>query len=493
MTDAAPPPTPAHLFLACWGVLAALAPHQRSAAQKTTHGFIETARGMAALDDAAHAVQGLQALMDAKTVSERRGRMLGIMIAIDMVFAMIHPRSPRAPTRRALRPPAWLLALQDQRIAEGHFIADAGLALIPRGPLLRTARDVHASSADTLADRFTYLCAVKTSLDDHGSAITVSLRCIGMDLLNGVEPVAMPGAERIAFIPLAEAADDLDIHAVDRGGNPHAFYGPAATLPCAERFLDALDTLGEQDLAVAPELVMREADAGFIQTRLLQTKASPRLLLLGTGHSAECHEGQAYNEALLVNSVGTELWRQRKLWPASLDTAFACQLGLCGVGAHGHIPEDNAASRQVELVDIDGFGRLLVLICQDLKLTALDPLIEASQPDWILLPILADNLDVGRWAHRRALAISENAQSRFVGVTSRTLAMHYNTPSTTIGFALGPAQLAGDEEPLAMDRAAMFIAADLGAIPAKGTTIWHGAGWIQSTVGAYAGVPADDP
>lgn len=39
-----------------------------------------------------------------------------------------------------------------------------------------------------------------------------------------------PGAERILFVPVAEAEDDLDIHPVEMQGNRFAHYGPATGL-----------------------------------------------------------------------------------------------------------------------------------------------------------------------------------------------------------------------------------------------------------------------
>ena len=493
MTKAAASPTPAHLFLAYWQTAAALKPNQRSAAVRMPAAFLRAAREIAGQEDPQRAVEGLEALTAARTETERRGRMLAVMDAIDMLFAMLHPRTPRAATRRAARPPAWLVALQDERMTKGAFLVADGHALIPRGPLLRTARDPDASSADTLADRFAYLTAIPLTLDDKGSMIDVCLKCVGMDLLTGVEPIADRGNERIAFIPVAETADDLEIRRVDRGGNPHAYYGPAAGHQGGERLLSALGALEAQDLAVAPELVMSVEQTRQVQAGLPRAPGAPRLILLGTRHSEELEEDQAFNEAVLVNSVGSELWRQCKLWPAKLDPEHACQLGLCDEGNGAHIPEDNVSSREIKLVDIDGFGRVLVLICQDLKLAAIEPLIEASQPDWILVPVLADNLALGRWAHRRALAISENTQSRFVGVTSCSLAFRYETEPGPIGFALGPAQPADENEPPANQRAVMFVPADPQGSPVAGTTRWHGSGWGQSRVGSFAAVPETDP
>lgn len=484
MTSRAPAPTPAHLFLDYWTVAAALTEAQRTSALKTTREFEARAREMATMEDPEKAAAGLAALATGPTDVERRGRMLSVMNAIDMAFSTLHPRTPRAPTRRAPRPPSWLLAMQDRRFLDGFYISTERFALVPRGPLLRTARDPDASSADTLEDRFAYLAALPRILDHNGRNISVSIKCVGSDLLTGVEPIAKPGNERIAFIPVAEGAADLDICMIERGGNPHIHYGPAAAFAGGQRLADALTTLGGHDIAVAPELVMNPDQTALVQEKLRTASGSPRFVLLGTGNSAEHMEGMAFNEAVLVNSVGSELWRQRKVWPAKLGPSEASKLGLCETGTGTHYPEDNASGQDLQLVDIDGFGRVLVLICQDLKSPAIAPLVQASQPDWILVPILADNLAQGRWAHRQALAISENAQSRFVGVTSSTLAHRYGSDPATIGFALGPARIPDDADPEEMERAVAFVTAEPASSPAVGVTSWHGPGWIQSFVGA---------
>lgn len=109
-------------------------------------------------------------------------------------------------------------------------------------------------------------------------------------------------------------------------------------------------------------------------------------------------------------------------------------------------------------------------------------LIARLQPDWVLVPILADNLECGRWAHRRALTISETAQSRFVAVTSTALACRNGQdPTGAVGFALGPAVPAATEE---NERAVVFVKADRTESPHSGFTTWHGLDWIQSVVKA---------
>ena len=259
-----------------------------------------------------------------------------------------------------------------------------------------------------------------------------------------------------------------------------AHYGPMATLAGGQRLIDALHKHGRHDLAVAPELVMSPDQATYVQDGLRKTEAPPNLLLLGTQNSTDDENGQPFNEALLVNSVGTLLSRQRKIWPASISAQEGRKLGLCGEADEAQISENNASAREIEIVDIDGFGRVVVLICQDLMLEAAFNLIARLQPDWVLIPILADNLDAGRWAHRRALAISETSQSRFVAVTSTSLACRNGQePTGAVGFALGPAVPAATEE---NERAVVFVEADRTASPHSGITTWHGSEWIQSIV-----------
>jgi hypothetical protein len=467
--------------VALWRKTAALTASQRSNSLRPPAHFHKTALGIAGLDDPLHAVEALRALLD-KQPEEAIGRQLAVMIAIDELFACLHPRTPRAAAPGAPRPPAWISALQDRRTVCGYYLDVGGMLLLPRGPLLRMPRDPHASSADTLEDRFAYLTTISRVIQHRESPIAVNLKYVGMNLLDGVEPVSSPGRERISFVPIAESANDLDIKPVTLNERIFAHYGPTATLAGGQRIIDALHKHGKHDLAVAPELVMSPDQTAHVQDELRKAVSAPNLLLLGTQNSIDDENGQPFNEALLVNSMGTLLSRQRKIWPASIPAEQARKLGLCGDNDDAPVYENNASAREMDIVDIDGFGRVVVLICQDLMLDPANDLIARLQPDWVLVPILADDLECGRWAHRRALSISETAQSRFVAVTSSALACHAGQdPAGAIGFALGPAVPAATEE---NQRAVVFIKADRSASPHSGSTIWHGSEWIQSFVRA---------
>ncbi|MEJ6011178.1 hypothetical protein [Novosphingobium aquae] len=480
MEEPDPSPTPAHLFLEYWRKSAVLTASQRSSAPKVSSDFHHSALDMVHLEDPALAVAALRALVACSEAGEV-GAQLGAMRAIDEAFGAIHPRTPRPPSERATKLPPWMEGLRDSRVLQGKYCQAGELALVPRGPLLRVARHPHASSADSLADRFSYLSGVSLELSHEGTPIAIELSHVGMGMFDGVIPIERPGSERIAFVPLAELGEDLDVRAVEISGQKFAAYGPAACLDAKNRLIAAIDAVKESELVIAPELVMSADHSDAVCASLRECEEAPKLLLLGTENTHDTENGQPFNEAVIVNSVGSVIWRQRKIWPASISAEDGHVLGLCDAAASSRMPENNASGCALNVVDIDGFGRIIVLICQDLQLDISSDAVVQFQPDWVLVPILDSNLAVGRWAHRRAVNLSEKAQSRFLAVTSSALAYRYghlDADTAPIGMAIGPMQTEEDDD---VDRAAAFVTPINLHSPRYGVIQWRSAeGWTTS-------------
>lgn len=469
---------PAHLFIELWRDLSSCTPSDRSNSHNPGSEFREIAYEIAGANDPGQAVQGLLALINS-TLGADLGRKLGVMRAIDDLFAKVHPRVPRIVDQSSSLPP-WMTDLVDQRYLSGAFAASGDLALIARGPLIRTARDENASSADSLADRFAFLSVVPLKLDEKGQSIAVRLNYIGMDMISGVMPIDNPGNEKILFVPLAESEDELEVSAKENSGNWFAYYGPADSFDCTSRFQSALDTGSNFDMAVLPELVVSPEHTSRMERSLRERLDSPRLVLLGTENSIEEKNGQPFNEAILTNSIGTELWRQRKLWPAQIDVATAQTLGICSETDPAPMLENNTSGHELLISDIDGFGRVVVLICQDIQLDIASTIIERFQPDWVLLPILDHSILEGRWAHSRSFALSMRAQSRFVAVTSQSLGRRSGSDSTQpFGMALGPFEPATEGEPR---RAVRFVGSDSTTTPVCATATWNGEGWAETRI-----------
>lgn len=370
-----------------------------------------------------------------------RGQTLIAMQALDEAYYLIHPRGTLAPAASGLRSvlPHWLRNDRDRRQMQGRYAIDGDLILLPRGPLLRGARHPTASSADSLADRFAALAVAPVMLDQEGRGIRVEVKVVPPSVARGVPPGAAAGAETVAFIPIAEAADDIVTSARTAAGQVWVDFRLRASLNGPSCITAALAEAGGVDLAVAPEFMVDEANADALAEALTSSPAAARLVIAGSGATTSMQEAQAWNEARALNSSGVELWRQRKLWPAGIDAVRAGAFGAPAPPLGQLAYEDIAAGDRLTVVDAEGLGRCAILICQDLEAEGLAAdLVRHYQPDWVFVPLLDSGVGEGRWMHRRAFDLSARAQCRFVLVSSTSLAAKAGYPNPACAMAVGP-------------------------------------------------------
>jgi hypothetical protein len=194
----------------------------------------------------------------------------------------------------------------------------------------------------------------------------------------------------------------------------------------------------DADICIAPELLVREREADQVCTRLQSAPSDVRLAVLGSGHTAEMDgAGMHWNESRVVNGMGFTLWKQRKIWPASITCNDALGLGIACKGT-SNVVEHNASGDAVVVVDIEGMGRCVVLICQDLQAEPVtSQILQQFQPDWVLVPILDRNVDIGRWAHQRAISHA-SLPCRFLLSTSIAYSLKMGATPSTIGLAIAP-------------------------------------------------------
>lgn len=369
-----------------------------------------------------------------------RGNLLAIMRTMDFVFCRIHPRDDLEPNHR-LHIPVWLKNLRDQHRIQGYYSATADYRLIQRGPLLRTPREENAANADSLADRFTALAVVELKQKQHGRTITIQHKVIGTDAARGVAPGSKTGHEVVVFIPIAEAKEHLTAIKYSIGEQQFVDFQINSINP-ADYLLAALSQAPAADIAIAPEMVMMETHADELTQKLLNRHGSrPRLLIAGSGATTVAKsEGLPWNEARVVNSIGHELWRQRKIWPAGLNRQQAKKYQLSDVGSSKQMLEYNAAGHEIIIVDAGSLGRCVVLTCQDLKADpVVSEIIRQFQPDWVFSPILDPGINTGGWVHQRVLELSDISQARFLVASSTALGQWLKQPqSLACGFAHGP-------------------------------------------------------
>ncbi|WP_425929691.1 hypothetical protein [Pseudomonas sp. NyZ201] len=357
------------------------------------------------------------------SLDDTRGLVLDIMSAVDLAFSQIHPRKQSA--GGVLRPKpvkGWLKEYRTLRRDAGSYMEGEADRVIPRGPLAKVARSKDAAYATNLEDWFSFLSVVPIVYECRGRKIRTEVKVLNKSGVMGFSRDPEQNDD-VSVIPIAEASAELDIRCSTRNSKHFARYQSADPKAVVDRVLSILgveDTQGPS-ISLAPELLVDTSTADDIAARYGEIAHPPRLFVCGSGHTQEVKAGQAWNESRVINIAGIELWRQRKIWPASMDGATARTYKLTDP-TPGHLHEDNCAGDKLVIADLDDLGRCLIMICQDFEATSLaEVVIRCYQPDWVFVPILDRSVDVGRWGHSRAFNLSGLSQARFIIVSSTAL------------------------------------------------------------------------
>jgi hypothetical protein len=478
--------SPATLFLSLWKTASALTgPNRTNACAPDALFEDEVAKALQQQEpqEVFHRLIQLVA-GDVGLRYERHGRILSVMRAIDKMYFGIHPRAFR-PThsRKGYHAPRWLTESRDKRLLLGYYDGDDDRCLVPRGPLLRSPRDEVASSADSLADRFAALTVVPRAFLHEDRPVSVSHKIIGLSLTSGIAPGTKPGEESVVFVPVAEHGTDLSMAERTSGGKLFVDFRLNPSLNGAEVLQQALGAYGVVDIVIAPELVISEEHADQLQDMLLTHESTARVVIAGSGITRSTDEdGLVWNEARVINGCGAELWRQRKIWPAGLKKVRATGYNLSDPGA-GLVFEDTAAGDRIVVVDADGFGRCIILICQDIEALPLSgELIRTFQPDWIFSPILDPGIREGGWIHQRAFDLSAISNARFLVACSTSLARARAETVTepACGLAIGPKHsFDGDA-----GRVFALAYAEGKSAPRHAAIRWRSGEWNESTLGS---------
>jgi hypothetical protein len=446
MTDSSTDQSPAQLFLQLWHEAKAMDSYQRLTAITDNKKFNTAVEQALQCDSAQAAYDATTALLaagrKAPLAEESHGCILATLRVLDQLFYLIHPRSQFVAACALRRPrlPAWLRDLRDLRMITGEYAHDEQYRLIPRGPLTRRARGETASSAESLADRFNALALVPHTLSIETKSIKIQQPVFNEGSADGVPSGKNPGAEDVIFIPVAEQATDLHLNERQIAQQKFVDFRLAPSLNAATSIMQALKLAGPIDIAFAPELVVSEDHADELAKSIVTTPVQSRIIIAGSGPTrAQSVHKQPWNEARILSCWGIDLWRQRKIWPAGLGAELAVQYGLADPSPHLHM-EDNAESDTLVVADVDGLGRCVVMICQDIQGAPLtDEVVRLFQPDWVFMPILDRGVRPTRWSHQRAFGLSEHSFARFMVASSTALAMKLDpTVITECGMAIGP-------------------------------------------------------
>ncbi|SOB80686.1 hypothetical protein SAMN06297144_1188 [Sphingomonas guangdongensis] len=442
---------PGDVFLHLWRSANKWGPANRDIMPPPPDDFIEAMRKAVARDDGAVAVTEVLDLLTTihpgrgayEARSSFGGAALRAMALIDDAFRITHPRTRTvAPSVGTARIPLWLKVAEARRLEDGEFGRHETLRLVPNGPFMRHGRHRTASSGNSLRDEFSCLTCAPLSGEQEGTRVEIDVEVVGTDVATGVPASRSIGRETLCFIPLAEDAEDLTFRSSKKGRSTLLDVTPSRNL--SGRLHEAARLNGDADLAIAPELTLSHGDEQAFSDLCTTDAASlPRIMLAGTGLTDEVGPcGRPWNEGRVFNKVGRLLWRQRKVWPYGMGRSAADAYRVDDPGPDALLMENVAAGDMIKVVDLDGFGRCVILICQDLEArTIVEDVITHYQPDWVLTPILDIGVGVGRWVHQRAFALSKLSQARLVVGSSLTLCVikdPVDGTATPIGLAVGP-------------------------------------------------------
>lgn len=434
-------------------------------------------------EDKAQVARNLRKSIPAGESQEDRRKVISIMWAVDSFFARIHPRSAvLSPALLApLKIPHWLRELKERRKACADYGEFDDVRLIARGPLTRQVRAENESSAVNFSDKFSALEVVPKTLKLQQRQIRVVHKVFSAGAATGAVRSSLPGKEKIVVVPVAEKKDDLQLKEREEAGRQLIRYQVSDSFEAAQLFITALENVGRIDIAIAPEFVMPGTEADKIPDLIATSnKIDCTLIVAGTGLTVEQQEGLSWNEAQIFNGFGTELWRQRKLWPAGLGRKRATDCGVSNAGP-GLGYEDTASGEEIVIADVDGMGRCAVLICQDLEGHPFaGELVSAFQPDWIFTPVLDPGISEGNWAHQRAFALSKLSHARFIVASSTTLSRRIGEADEPCCIlAIGP--LASTDTDHSRQINLSQIAP--GSCPGYASIEWGGDGWKKSNLG----------
>ncbi|MBX8532854.1 hypothetical protein K5D32_24615 [Pseudomonas cichorii] len=387
------------------------------------------------------ACSAIKLLLEDSTNGAFKGLVLEVLREIDAFLYCIHPRALLHPSMDIVDfdMKHWARSLKAKRIIQGCYFEEGGYKVVPRGPLVRLPRPEYASSATSFSDRFSALSVVPCILHNEMIALDVRHVAKSSSIVSGVKPGRRTGQEIIAFIPVAEKSEDMVLTQRSTSASNFIDYKVSPKLDVASSIATTLRSIGYADIAIAPELVVSVADSLKLVEKIRLDPGRHRLLLAGTGHTEDVDDGQAWNEGRVVNGLGTVIWKQRKFWQAGIDQHRARDLNLNVPDDGRHLLEDNASGEEVVIADIDGFGRCIMLICQDVQAKPIsDELIRLFQPDWVFAPILDVGISDGRWSHSRTFELSALSPARFLVVTSTSLADKMGKSDVACGLAVGP-------------------------------------------------------
>lgn len=354
------------------------------------------------------------------------------------------------PGHRLRNPGAGLRIIREHFLLTGHYHREAVNPVISRGPSIPEVfrpSDPSAPRSNPSGDRLDQLFdnLLWIGPSGHGAIEVVHAR---IPRRQDIPADLIVAAMRFAVVPWAEAADSLAFHGHVRAQSPWLVCDvPAedeAALQARARLLVERLNADRVTVAMLPELVVSPSAVKAIAAALRAFRrdhedASLHLLVAGSGSTRETHpdSGLPFNECVVLDGMGRELWRQRKMNHYAMATGRMRDYGLasCIVDPRDH--KEDAHTGTVAHVRDGRLGRMLVLICEDLAQPSPgDSILDVYRPDWVFSPVLDGALHAGRWVHQRPWQNADRFGANGFVATSLVLPVRQHPHKKVVGVGL---------------------------------------------------------
>ena len=287
------------------------------------------------------------------------------------------------------------------------------------------------------------------------------------------------GSETVSLAPLAEDTDDLVAKVTVDEGTYYLDVTKGPGFAPEKKFVTVVRDCANSDVLLLPELTVDRKDVDLFADLLANQNPGPRLIVAGSGLMPAADRDLPWNATVVLNASGTVLWEHRKVAAYGMLPGTFRSLDIPGADKAPQLMERIAWSDQIVVADLDGLGRCIILICQDLMMGIVADLVRAYEPDWVFVPILDTGTNFCRWPFKRASDLSAELVARYVVVSSLTMRKWAKTchPGDQIGVAVGPRTINRNDR--ASDEAARTIEIECEAPDRRhGTIRWrYGAGW----------------
>lgn len=354
-----------------------------------------------------------------------------VMCALDSAAMDIHPSMSTRAGGKAIMLPPLLARMKQVRTVNGVYGEHGGRRTIPKGRLSKQRGDpeVDWASGANLETQFEYLTVLKAASARYSVQIEV--------VPPRLSPLSEP-PKTVGLAPVAEDADDLAFTSHKRGGRPYLDARPRDIDRLQTRLINTVATLLDRgaELIVLPELVVPQEMADILAAAL-KARPAPRpdaMIVCGSGLTTMAGDsGLHFNEAVVLNGHGLELFRQRKIHPFNMGDQRMRECGIPFADGCENRPhmEDIEPYTEIMVRDLTGVGRTMVAICEDLE--QYDPIgdtVMSTRPDWVITPVLDVSQEPGRWTHQRSIELGRKTGSQFVVSCSASLTVRKSKAAT---------------------------------------------------------------